>query len=341
MNLALKRLSRFYAWLTVLYPYDFRQEFAREMQTVFHTQLVANGEAGPWTLWRLFWDEVRDWPALVLTEYWFALRHILGRGIMSLLTEDKSWNIEKRQDAIIASLPPVLFGIGIALGALVIWEPWYVVPQWRLWTGVAIGLVPAVVIALGGLLAVLNRLPAWGYTWAGGTMMGLIAFVKALAEDRADFGLPLLSPFLDIVLALLLLVGLGVLIIVSAWRGWRQAGLTSLGFATMAGMSTFSMATAAPLNRYDLALLAAPIGVIMSLLTYLYVRKGDLGRMIAILSYGVVNAVVFLVIANAWNLPAGRPSPIVPFLVILTGALLVGPLAGLIGRPVRKVILGS
>lgn len=54
-----------------------------------------------------------------------------------------------------------------------------------------------------------------------------------------------------------------------------------------------------------------------------------------------MNAVVFLVIVSAWNLPAGRLSSIVPFLVILTSALLVGPLAGLISKPVRKVILGS
>jgi hypothetical protein len=29
------------------------------------------------------------------------------------------------------------------------------------------------------------------------------------------------------------------------------------------------------------------------------------------------------------------------FLIVLTGALLVGPLAGLIGRPVRKLIQSS
>ncbi len=30
MNLALKRLLRFYTWMTVFYPYEFRQEFVRE-----------------------------------------------------------------------------------------------------------------------------------------------------------------------------------------------------------------------------------------------------------------------------------------------------------------------
>ena len=53
------------------------------------------------------------------------------------------------------------------------------------------------------------------------------------------------------------------------------------------------------------------------------------------------NAVMFFIVASIWNLPEGDPSPVIPFLVVLTGALLVGPIAGLVGRPVRKVIQGS
>ena len=341
MNLVFGYLLRTYTLLTVLYPYGFRRDFSYEMQSVFEEKLVAQMAAGKWGLWRAFWKEVRDWPGAVLTEYWFALRETFGRGLISLIAEDKSWKIENRRDAILACLPPVLFGICIALGALIIWEPWYTIPRWRLMTGFAMMMFPGLIIALGGLWALIKRLPAWGYTWAGGAVMGAVVFVKTMAEERADFGLPLLSPVLDIALAILLLLGLCALIIVTAWRGWRQAGLTSLGFATLAGMSSFSMATAAPLNRYDLALLAAPVGLLMSLLTYLYVRGGDVGRIIAVLGYGVMNAVVFLVIVNTLKFPPGHPSPVIPFLVVLTGALLVGPVAGLIGRPVRRVIQGS
>jgi len=101
------------------------------------------------------------------------------------------------------------------------------------------------------------------------------------------------------------------------------------------------MATAAPFNRYDLALLAVPVGLIMASLIYLYLRKGDGGRFIAILIFGVMNAAVFFVVASIWNLPEGSPSPVIPFLIVLTGALLVGPIAGLIGEPVRRIVQGS
>ena len=260
---------------------------------------------------------------------------------MSLISEDKSWRIEDRRDAIIASLPPAMMGFGIALGALIVWEPWYTIPRWRLLTGFAVMVLPGLVIGLGGLWALIKRVPPWGHIWIGATGMGLVLFVKMLAEEQADFGLPLVSPIMDIIIGIALLFVVAVLIGFSAWQGWRHAGMISLGFATMAGMASFSMATAAPFNRYDLALLAAPIGLAMASLIYLYLRKGDGGRVIAILVFGAMNAVVFFVISSIWNLPEGSPSPVIPFLVVLTGALLVGPIAGLIGRPVRKVIQGS
>jgi hypothetical protein len=341
MNAAGKKLLRAYALMTKLYPFEFRRDFREEMQAVFEDTLLENSRKGGSGMLCAFLLELRDWPVNLLAQYLSAFCRLFERGIMSLITEDKSWQIKDRRSAVISALPPVLFGLGVFLGALVIWEPWYLVPRWRLLTGVAIGLIPAVVIALGGLLALVKRLPAWGYTWVGAAMMGLVTFIKALAEDRADFGLPLISPLMDILLAILLLIGLFTLLGISAWRGWRQAGLFSLGLATMAGMASFSMATAAPFNRYDLALLAAPVGLVMTFLIYLYVRRRDMGRIIAILGFGTMNATVFLVIARMWNLPEGGSSPVIPFLVVMTGALLAGPIAAIIGQPIRKIVQGT
>jgi hypothetical protein len=341
MNRVEGRLAWFYSILTLLYPFGFRQEFAHEMQVVFRKKIIAKKEAGMWFVWRTFWQEICDWPGAVLSEYLSAFQDTLGRGIMSLITEDKSWRIEKHNDAIVASLPPMMVGLGIALGALIIWEPWYTIPRWRLLSGFAIMMLPGLLVGLGGLWALIKRMPVWGYTWVGATGMGLVLFIKMIAEERADFGLPLLSPVMDIVILILLLLALTTIIGVSAWQGWRHAGMVSLGFATMAGMASFSMVTAAPFNRYDLALLAAPVGLIMASLIYLYVNKGDGERVIAILVFGAMNALMFFVVASIWNLPEGNPSPVIPFLVVLTGALLVGPIAGLIGGPVRRVIQGS
>ena len=341
MNPTIERFSRLYAKLTCLYPYDFRCVFANEMQAVLNEKLIARSKTGNWSLWHDFWKELRSMPVAILREYWFVFREILGKGIMALITEDKSWRIDNRRDAFIASLPPVMMGFGIALGALIVWEPWYTIPYWRLITGFALMMLPGLIIGLGGFWALIKRIPSWSHTWIGAAGMGLVLFVKTLAEERADSSLPLLTPVLDNVIAIMLLLGVMIIIGASAWQGWRHAGMVSLGFATMAGMSSFSMATAAPLNRYDLALLAAPVGLAMSLLTYLFVRKGDLGRVITIVGFGLLNAVMLFVVAKAWELPSVHAFPVMPFLVVLTGALLVGPIAGLIGRPIRKVIQGS
>ena len=340
MKRSIEHMLRLFAWLITLYPTSFRLDFGSEMQSVFHEKLLDLRVTGKWSLWREAARELMDLPGAVFMEYVNSFKKTLGRDLMSI-TEDKSWKIENRREAIITSLPATVFGVGLAFGALVTWNPWHEIPTWRLWAGVACVLTSALIIALGGIVALVKRIPAWGYTWVGASVMGFVLFVKTMAEEQADFGLPLLSPAMNLLLAILIFLGIAGLIGFSAWQGWRHAGMVSLGFATMAGMSSFSMATAAPLNRSDLALLAAPVGLVMSMLTYLFVRRGDFGRVIAIVGFGLLNAVMLLVIAKAWDIPTVHTFPVVPFLVVLTGALLVGPFAGLIGRPVCRVIQGS
>lgn len=183
MNWVVERLAWFYSRLTLFYPFEFRQEFAHEMQIVFRRKMIAKKEAGMWMMWRTFWQEVCDWPGAVLAEYGSAFQDTLGRGIMSLITEDKSWRIEAGRDAVIASLPPLIFGVCIALGALVIWEPWYTIPRWRLLTGFAFTMLPGFIVGLGGLWALIKRVPVWGCTWVGAAGMGLVLLVKTCPES--------------------------------------------------------------------------------------------------------------------------------------------------------------
>ena len=263
MKRTINHLICVYASLMTLYPPGFRHEFESEMQSVFHEKLLDLSETSKWSFWRAAAKELIDLPRAIITEYVHSFKDTFGRVFMSKI-EDKSWKIENRKEAYIASLPAILFGMGLAFSALVTWKPWHEIPTWRLWVGVEFILFPSLIIAPGGIIALIKRVPAWGYTWVGASMMGFVLFVKTMAEEQADFGLPLLSPVMDLLLAGLILLGIAGLIGFSAWKGWRHAGMVSLGFATMAGMSSFSMATAAPLNRTDLALLAAPVGLVMS-----------------------------------------------------------------------------
>jgi len=344
VNATLERLSRVYAWMTALYPYEYRRVFSYEMQSVFRDRLADSLDRGRWGLWGVVYSELRDWPAAVFQAYWSAIGAMLWRSIMSLLFEDKHWRIQERRQALVASLPPVLLGCGITLGALVIRNPWYADPRWRLYAGVLVTLVPGGVVALGGTWATLKRFPSWGYSWIGTAAMGCLMFVKTMVEERADEGLPMISPVADTLIAGVVVLGIAVLLGLAAWRGWRHAGLLSLGFTIAISLGTLQAVTAAPFNRYDIALSAAPLGLVMSLLLYLYVRKGDAGRLAAMAGYCLLNTAMLLVARSIWQpwlSERGLPSPVVPLFVLLTGAVLVGPVAGLVGRPLRRVIRGS
>jgi len=241
----------------------------------------------------------------------------------------------------LAALPPLLFGLGIMLRALIIGAPWYTVPSWRLVAGFAVELIPAAVLTVGGLVALLRRLPDWGYTWSGAALMMLAIGIKVLAEERAETGQFLISPVADgVVGALVVLAGLVVLLI-AALRGWHQAGLVSIGLSTILALSLCSTATNAPFHRYDLALLAGPLGLLAAALTYCYIRSAGPIRVATIAAIGLANAGAAWIVNQAWQiwlLTRGRPSPLLPLVVLLAGSLLAGPLLGLLAPPLRRII---
>ena len=91
-----------------------------------------------------------------------------------------------RSRSLIAALPSLLLGLGILLSALIGGGPWYIVLPWRLYLGIALELLPAVVIIAGGATALWRRLPDWGYTWLGAALMLLAGEIKNLSENLDD-----------------------------------------------------------------------------------------------------------------------------------------------------------
>lgn len=246
-----------------------------------------------------------------------------------------------RRRVLLAVLPPLLYGLGIALKALIIGAPWYTVPAWRLVAGIAAELLAATVLVVGGLVALVRRLPDWGYAWSGAGLMTLALGLQVLAEERAETGQSIVSPAVDLAMgALIVLAGVLVLLI-AAWRGWPQAGLASIGLSTTLALSACSSATNAPFHRYDLALVAGPLGLLAAALTYCYARSTGTIRVAAIAVIGLANAGAAWIVNRAWQawlVARGRPSILLPLLVLLAGSLLAGPLLGLFVPPLRRVV---
>jgi len=346
MSAAVNLVTRLHALMARLYPFNFRVEFEDEMCAVFTDALADVASQGVGPVFKLWWWEVRDWPRRLLTEYWLSITMLWNwRIFMSEVDQSGNWKIEKRKDALIAALPPLIFGVGIMLTALIVWKPWYEIQSWRLYLGVAIGMaLPAIVVGVGGAIALIRRLPDWGYTWAGSAAVGTVLLVKTAAEERADVGQFIISETFDLILAVVLVFGCLVLLVWAALRGWQQAGLVSIGFASLMGISVVSTATAAPFNRYDLALLAGPFGALMAWLAYHFAVGSNKIRTFVLLGIALLNLGAVVIADRAtrtWALANQRHSFALPLLVFITGALLSGPLLGLIGVPVRRAFRGG
>ncbi|MDY6877379.1 MAG: hypothetical protein SWK90_14405 [Chloroflexota bacterium] len=361
MNAAVLFITYVYTFLVRLYPRDFRAGFEEEMCTVFTDAIAEAAMRGGASLASMCWREVRDWLRVLLSEYWLNVR-MWHRGMARYKTDkglgtpgcgaDRrkdmfgnerigKWRIDNPRQALVAALPPLLFSLGIALSWQVIGVPWHTAPPWRLITGVVVGLAPAAVIAIGGLIALVRRLPDWGYVWVGAAMMGLVLLLKVLAEERAEVGVFLISPVADIIVMLVILLAGLVVLSVAALRGWPHAGLMSIGLAATLGLSLFQMVAVPPFYRLDVALLSVPLGLLVAALTYVYARGADLARIAVLVGVELVNVGIAWAADRVWHdwlLARGQPSPLLPLLVLLTGALLAGPLLGLLGRPLRGVL---
>ena len=257
----------------------------------------------------------------------------------SHLTADQL--IKDRRLSVLAALPPLLFGLGVALDSLIRGGPWNTIPRWQLYLSVGVGLIPMLVIAGVGIYALVKRMPAWGLTWIGAGYMGFVLLVKTASEELAEVGRFIVSPMVDIGMVLVILLAGFLMLVVAAVRGWRQAALFSIGMAAVFCLSLYLSVTSAPFYRHDLALLAAPVGTILSLLTYGYLVGSDRIRVLVLLGVAVINLSPVVVTSQVWSewlSKDGRPSPSLPLLVLLTAVLVSGPAMGIILNPIRKII---
>jgi hypothetical protein len=349
-----------YSLLLRAYPTSFRTEFETEMGGVFGNSLADAESEGPGALVSLCWRELRDWPVCLWAEHWrnvqlrgtefieelFKVVHKVsannGNRRQSAMdtSPNNTWTVEDKRTSIVAALPPLLAGLGIGLLWLIIGGPWNTVPSWRLYLGAAVGLFPFAVLGLGGALAIVRRLPDWGYSWVGGAMMGFALFIKTLAEEGAEVGRQyLISQAGDAALLVFVLLAGFVVLVVAASRGWAQSSLVSIGLSSLMWLSLFAAVAGGPFHRYGLAISAIPLGLVAAGLTYAYVRGSDKTRLAILAAMGMMNVGAVLVVNSVWAswlTPQGRQPPLIPLLVLSTGILIAGPVLGLLVRPLSK-----
>lgn len=338
MNKVLNWMLRSYHHLLRLYPSSFRLEFCHEMGIVFNQLLADTAPKGILPLIYVYLREIRDIPLQLLVEYWFFMQNVIVRRMQ--MSENNNWRIGRPKVALWAATPPLVIALGIVLKELALWPVYYKVASWRMYLAIGLYASAMLLLIVIGALAVLRRLPDWGYTWAGAGLMSGTLLLKTAVEEIAEessqaFISPAAEKFFTISICL---IGLA-LIVAAAWRGWPQAGLVSIGFAVTVGLNLFDAMSYAPFNRYDLALLAGISGVVMGYMIYAYVTRGLQVRIATLVLIWLLNLGASLLLIHIYKLHSisfGEPDLLIPLTILLTGVILVGPVIGALGGTVRR-----
>jgi hypothetical protein len=253
-----------------------------------------------------------------------------------------------RRDALLAALPPVLLGLSIGislllrapLGRLVIGGPTRVHYSPGVITGglmVTIGLIglAALILVIGGVVAVAQRLPLCGTTWVGTTVMVIVVALMAVAED-----LPyLVSPVIDVLIMMALMLLLGAALGAVGWRGPLLGGLAGLSTTMILSLVVVSWASNPPINRLDVGLLVGPLGLVYGGLIFGFVT-GPPARRVALLAVGGLLCLGMMVgveygVFWQWRVSHGRPGQPLILLAVGMALLAFGPAVGLVAQRLR------
>ena len=162
MNDLLRHITTLYSKFLQFYPRGFQEEFAEEMQVVFRDSL--NEALYEGMLSSLFFclKEFGELPFHILHELWHELKK--KEKIMDSNEKTKSKSVINEQashwDALIGTLPFMLFGLASMMGKLII--PFL---------GIYAGLVFYVIVLLGLLTGLIKGVPRWTYSYLGWSLV--------------------------------------------------------------------------------------------------------------------------------------------------------------------------
>ena len=258
-----------------------------------------------------------------------------------------------RRDALLAALPPVLLGLSIAiplllcqlvgrapLSRLVIGGPTRIhYGPGFITRGIVVGIgvmvLAALTLVIGGVVAMARRLPLWGYTWVGTTVM-VIVFALMVAADDLPY---LVSPVIDVLIMMALMLLLGAALGAVGWRGPLLGGLAGLSTTMILSLMVVSWASNPPINRLDVGLLVGPLGLIYGGLLYGFVT-GSPARRAAVLAVGGLLCLgtmwgVEYGVFWQWRVSHGQTGQ--PLILLAVGVTLLtfGPAVGLVAQTLR------
>ena len=245
-----------------------------------------------------------------------------------------------RRDAWLAALPPAIFGLSITLlFLLAIGLPTRVRYGPGINTALALGigvlLLATLALAIGGVVATARRLPIWGHAWTGAAAMSILFVLMLASDDRPH----LVSPAVDGLILIALLLMMGGALGMAGWRGPLLGGLAGLSTTMIISLVVVFWASAAPFSRLDVALLAGPLGLLYGGLLYGFVigppaRRAALLAVGGLLCLGTMGSVEYGVFWP-WRLNHGEAGQVWVLLAVCVALLAFGPAVGLVAQRLR------
>ena len=162
MKLVIASLTLLYSKLLFLYPRGFKGEFYEEMQVVFRDSLNEALPDGTLSFLFVCLKEFGGLPFHVLREFWHEIEKKDGTMVTqeNVKSKETTGGVTNHWDALIGTLPFVLFGIASMIG------------KFRLpFVGIYADLVFYVIVLLGLLIGLIKGVPRWTYSYLGWSLV--------------------------------------------------------------------------------------------------------------------------------------------------------------------------
>jgi hypothetical protein len=256
-----------------------------------------------------------------------------------------------KRDALLAALPPVLLGLSIGislllrapLSRLVIGGPTRIhyTPgniTGEMMVGIGVIALASLSLVIGGVVATVRRLPLWGTTWVGTTVM-VVVFALMVVSDDLPY---LVSPLIDVLIMMALLLLLGAALGAAGWRGPFLGGLAGLSTTMILSLVVVSWASNPPFNRLDVGLLVGPLALAYGGLLYGFVtgppaRRAALLAVGGLLCLGTMLGVEYGVFWQ-WRVSHGQTGQPLILLAVGVAILAFGPAVGLVAQRLRPQV---
>jgi hypothetical protein len=188
-------------------------------------------------------------------------------------------------------------------------------PAWQAWKpdavilvaglGIIMGIVGLILVG-GALVGLMRRLPPWAGPWLGVVAAAFLGVWAGVTEEAP----PVDNVLLELLLAAILLAWVLLPLVLTAWRDVRSGLLTGLTMSMIFAQMIVTNTRALPLQRFDVALLVLPLGLVQGVLLYLVARSDPVRRWMWAGMALLLNVIAILgasVVWRDWRILHGRP----------------------------------